>query len=282
MSDFTDNETDWNNGTVTVLNTPPDQVTLTTPANGNSTTDRTPMFSWEEGNDDDDDGLEYTINITCGYTGGGSDCSDDNREVTVVGSLNCSGDGFCNYTPSEEFQYFGDDNYYYNWSVRPYDGEDNGAWSDVWNFSVSTNVSITLYVDSVDFDIILPGTSNDTEDESPEPFKLRNDGNCFIDINISSTDLLWDTQASPSGYFMYKADNVTGELGSLNWSSENTTKSWTPIPLSNSSVISYMNYSDASDEAEIEIYIEVPESERAGTKTSTLQFTAGYNSGDDS
>ncbi|MBN2330682.1 MAG: right-handed parallel beta-helix repeat-containing protein [Candidatus Aenigmarchaeota archaeon] len=262
------------NGTETINNTPPDQVTLTTPADGSNTTDVSPMFSWAAGNDDDGDSLNYTINITCV-----KGCSDDNREgVLIDGSVNCS-DGYCNYTPSQDFGYFGDDNFYYNWSVRAFDGEHYGAWSDTWNFTLYTNVTITLYVNVVAFGSIFPGLSNDTTDDSPVPFKIRNDGNCFIDINISAEDLLWDTQPSPSDFYKYKIDNVTGEQGSLNWSSDNTTKTWTPIPLVNGSAISYLNYSDASDEAEIEIHIEVPSGEGAGDKSSTIWFTAGYNEG---
>ena len=229
------------------------------------------MFSWETGSDADSDQLNYTINISCG-----AGCSDDNREVNIDGSVNCSG-GYCNYTPSEDLKYFWDDNYYYNWSVRAFDGEHYGEWSDTWNFTILSNVTITLYNDTIEFGSIMLGISNDTTDDSPEPFRLRNDGNCFIDINLSSQDLLWDTQPSPSDFFRYMIDNVSGEVGSLNWSSPNTTVSWTPIPIVNGSAISNLNYSDSSDEAEIEIYIEVPAGESSGVKSSIIVFSAGFH-----
>ncbi len=274
--DGTSNSTLWSNYSV-IINTPPDKIVLSAPESGNTTTNRSPMFSWVEGTDGEADPLTYYLNLTCGYSGGGTDCSDDNSE-TVVEEGNCTGDGFCNFTVPFELKYFGDDNYYYNWTVRAYDQNQYGQWSDVWNITIYTSVVITLYNDSMQFGVIGPGQNNDTSDDSPEPFKIRNDGNCFVDINISSTDLLWDSQPTASDYFRYMVDNVTGEENSLNWSSQNTTSSWTPIPVVNGSAMSFFNYSDATDEAEIEVYISVPTGEMAGIKTSTMWFTAGYNS----
>ncbi|MCD6496556.1 MAG: hypothetical protein J7K54_04765 [Candidatus Aenigmarchaeota archaeon] len=276
FSDGTKNESDWNNASLTILNTPPDQIVLSAPESGNTTTNRTPAFSWVEGTDDDSDSLTYYLNLTCGYLGGGTDCSDDNH-LTLVQNGNCSA-GFCNFTIPYELKYFGDDNYYYNWSVRAYDQEDYGTWSSTRNITINTNVAITLYNDTVQFGAILLGQSNDTTDDSPEPFRIRNDGNCFVDVNLSSSDLMWDTHPEPSSYYMYKVDNVTGEENSLNWSSPNTTSSWSPVPDVNGSAMSFFNYSDATDEAEIDLYIEPPSGEPAGVKTSTLLFTAGYHS----
>jgi hypothetical protein len=89
---------------------------------------------------------------------------------------------------------------------------------------------------------------------------------------------MWDTVPAPSTYFRYMIDNVTGEAGAFNWSSPNTTTTWSPIPIVNGSAISYLNYSNIMDEAEIEIEITPPPGELGGTKTSTLWFTAGYRS----
>ncbi len=274
---YADGDAVTSNG-LTIENTPPGQVTLSAPEDGNTTTNRTPQFSWDELSDPDADTLTYYLNLTCGYLTGGTDCSDDNREY-AVGDGNCTGDGFCNYTIPKNLKYFGDDNYYYNWTVRAYDDEDYGAWAALRNVTIYTDVVLTLYNDTVQFGLIALGFSNDTTDDSPEPFRVRNDGNCFLDVNISSTDLLWDTyEDTASQYFQYEVDNVTGEENSLNWSSQNTTSSWAPVPVVNGSAISFLNYSDATDEAEIELYIEVPTGETAGVKTSTIWFTAGYRS----
>ena len=123
----------------------------------------------------------------------------------------------------------------------------------------------------------MPGASNDTTDDSPDPFRIRNNGNCFVDINISSTDLMWDTQPSPSVYFRYMVDNVSGEEWSFNWSGSST-GSWYNIPDVNETMIDFLNYSDSSDEAEIDLYIEVPAGESSGVKSSTIVFIAEYHS----
>jgi hypothetical protein len=229
------------------------------------------MFSWRLGADNDTDQLNYTLHINSS-----SGSTDDDREYTVDGSLYC-GAQFCNYTISRDLKYFGDDNYYYNWTVRGYDGQDFGSWSTKRNVTIYTNVSITLFNDTMNFGLIPLASQNDTTDNEPPPFRIRNNGNCYLDILINTTDFLWDSQAAASQFFVYKIGNVTGEEGSLNWSSQNTTTAWRPVPLQNTTCISYLNYSDILDEAEIEINITVPPDEGAGSKSSTIWFMAEYH-----
>jgi hypothetical protein len=117
-------------------------------------------------------------------------------------------------------------------------------------------------------------TANKTTND-PVPLSIRNDGNSFAHINISdNTSLLWTSQPSASEYYRYRIDNVTGEEGSFNWT--NSTTIWTNVPTSNNTVISYLNYTDATDSAEIEILVTVPSQEPAGTKSSRIVFTGFY------
>lgn len=246
-------------------NDEPDQVILTSPENQSHTTDRTPTFQWNVPNDVDGDSLTYTINITCF----GGDCSDDNRYVTGIGTNS--------YTPPE-LQYFGDDNYYYNWSVHANDGYENGSWSDVWKLTIDTNVSIEMINNVVDFGAgRIPGYTNDTTDDSPNPFSLRNTGNCMIIVNISSSDLLWDVVTQPSDYFNYSVDWYTGEGGAFNWSGSQTSSVNIPQVDQNVTFIDYLNYTSGNSSAEIDIYIEVPSAEPPGSKSSTIVFTGEYD-----
>jgi len=246
-------------------NAEPDKVTLVSPANDSHTTDRTPTFQWNVPNDADGDSLNYTINITC--FGG---CSDDNRYVTDITTNS--------YTPSLELKYFGDDNYHYNWSVRAGDGYEFGPWSDSWKLTVDTNVSIEMLNDTVDFgENRVPGYADSTDDNSPYPFAVRNTGNCFIGVNISASDLLWDLVTSPSSYFRYKADWLPGEEGAFNWSGSQVT--WANVPDTKEILVDYLNYTTGNNSFEVDISIEVPPDEPPGYKSSTIVFTGWYVGG---
>ncbi len=243
----------------------PDKVVLLSPSDGAHFTNRTPTLKWSEPNDDDGDSLTYFVNITCLKLGGG-DCSSDDRYEST---------NDLNYTPASELLYFGDDNYYYNWSVKAYDGYENGTESDQWNFTIDTNVSISLNPDLVDFGADRPLSYEDnTTDDSPNPFVLQNDGNCMIDANISAIDSLWVSKPSPTDYFNYSVDWVSGEEGAFNWTGSTT--SWTNVPLVNVTFIDSLNYTDTNDSAEIDLQIVVPSDEPAGAKSSNLIFTGWY------
>ncbi len=155
------------------------------------------------------------------------------------------------------------------------DGYENGTESDDWNFTIDTNVSISLDPDVVDFGEDRPlGYEDNTSDDSPNPFVIQNDGNCMIDTNISAIDSLWDSKPSPTDYFNYSVGWVSGEVGAFNWSGSTT--SWTNVPLVNVTFIDYLNYSDTNDSAEIELQIMVPLDEPPGAKSSNLIFTGWY------
>ncbi len=257
----------WGNETLRQFreNAKPDKVILDSPPSGSHFTNKTPTLKWNKPNDADGDSLTYFVNITCLKLGGG-DCSSDNRYASTPD---------LNYTPSTELRYFGDDNYYYNWSVKAYDGYENGTESDKWNFTIDTNVSISISPDVVDFGENRPlGYENDTSDNAPNPFGLHNDGNCIIDVNISAQNSLWLSAPVPSDYFNYSVDWWPGEEGAFNWTGSTT--SWTNVPLVNNTFINSLNYTDTNDSAEVEIQIMVPWDEPPGGKSSTLIFTGWY------
>ncbi len=248
-------------------NDEPSKVTLSSPADGSHTTDRTPTFQWDAASDGDFDTLTYYINISCF---GGDGCSEDNRFVNV-------GTG-TSYTPSEELEFFGDDNFYYNWSVMAFDNYENGTWSDPWNLTIDVDVSITMINSMVDFgENRLLGYTDNTTDSDPSPFSLKNTGNCMIDVNISSSDLLWDAVSQPSDYFNYSVNWFTGEEGAFNWSGSQTSSVNMPVVAQNVSFINYLNYTFGNSSAEIELYIKVPPAEPPGTKSSLIIFTGEYH-----
>jgi len=250
-----------NSSNLTILNTPPGTPTLSAPTDDDTTTNKTPEFSWSSTIDDDGDSLNYDLFIDCQPA-----CSSDNRHVSGINGIA--------HTIQKELNYFIDDGDYYHWYVSAYDGEDYGVNTSVWTLNVQSQVILTLVNDSVDFSVMNIGDEDNTTDDSPSSLVIQNDGNCYIDANISADNLLWDTHPNPSSYFQYKIDNYTGEEGAFNWSSSVTT--WTNIPVSNVTAISWFNYSDPADSARIDIKIAVPLDEPAGEKNSTMQLTGYY------
>ena len=252
----------WVNSSIlNILNTPPAAPTLLTPQDGNITEDRSPTFTWSAPSDADGDSFTYNHFTECNPA-----CSADNKKSTGIAGTT--------HTITGDLDYFWDDGDYYEWYVGAYDGEDYGANASNWNFSIQSQVVLSLLNSSINFGTKNIGETDDTTDDTPSPFSVQNDGNCHMDMNISADDLLWDTQPTPSSYFQYKVDNYTGKEGAFNWSSSTTT--WTNIPVTNTTFVSWFNYSDATDSAEIDIRIDVPLDEPAWDKNAMIQFTGHY------
>ncbi len=245
-------------------NTQPTAVNMVYPTDGNSITNRTPQLNWSASTDAEGDSITYQINATC-YPS----CSADNRLPNSSINENW-------ITITSRLKNFWDDNYYYNWTVRPWDGYEFGTWNSVpYTLKLSSLISLSMINSSVNFSVLSMGDTANTTANNPVPLSIRNDGNSFVSVNMSNeTSLLWTSQPTASEYFRYRIDNVTGEENSFNWTLSTT--AWTNVPTSNNTVINYLNYTDATDSAEIEILVTVPPQEQAGTKSSRLVFTGFY------
>lgn len=268
-------------------NSPPNNVTLYEPFNGNATLfNRTITFQWLNTTDPDGGTLTYNIQIKqCGTTDP-STCNPDNIDFTTftqegeinVGSIT-EGTNITEYISMVEVA--ADRNY--TWRVRAHDGTDYGGWSENWTFYVPSTVMFTLFDENMSFGSMNPNEVNDTTDNDPYPFRVRNDGNVLTDFNITvdtAEDWLWDRYTAASQYFQYSIDNATAystyaeENASFNWSDSATTPAWFDIPETNTSAnIRQLNYSDIMDEAEIDVRIQVPSDEPAGDKGSTARIT---------
>ncbi len=256
-----------NSSNLTIINTPPGTPTLSSPADGSSTTDRTPTFVWTAGSDDDGDSLFYELNLTCrNILGGGcSGYGEDNRHISFPL-------GLTSHKLSGDLLYLYDNNYQYNWSIRAYDEQDYSAWTDFFRVNISSLIQMSLPNSSINFGQISQFGTNDTSDNSPLPFLIQNDGNSFVNVTIGATDL-WRSQANPSTNYQFKIDNYTLENGSFNWVLSKFT--YTNITLTASPIlaIARLNYTNATDTAEIDINVTVPLQEAAGARNSTVTFT---------
>ena len=252
---------DWNSsGNLTIINSLP-IITLSSPTNGVLITDSTPTFNWTSV-DDDGDSMTYDFNISLVAS---SLCTDPNQfvqDITIE-----------NHTASELNCYF-DNGDYYVWSVRGKDGDSTGDWATYFNVNLSALVDISFPTSSVSFGSIPFLGSNNTTNNSPPPFVVQNNGNSLANLNISATDL-WSAVANPTSYYRLKVDNVSGEEGAFNWTASSTT--WINAPTTNNSIIIYeLNYLDATDSAELDIYVEVPSNETPEAKSSTVTFVSSF------
>lgn len=247
---------------VNVNNTLPPKVELISPNTNNYTINRTPTFVWKNITDVDNDSILFNIKIMC------IGCSSDNRDINTTN---------LNYTPSE-LQFFGDDNYIYNWSVTAIDKLSNdygyGERSIERNITLDSYVSIVENSGGVDFgsDIGL-GENDNTTDNSPNPFVLENEGNVYVNVSIYAEDDLWESEKNPTDKFQYKVDNTT-ELYSFDYFNPNTTTEFANFTSSPMLSIVNLSYHDNNDTAEIDLKIEVPADESPGVKESKIVFLA--------
>lgn len=149
-----------------------------------------------------------------------------------------------------------------------------GLAAGVTTLNVSTAVLISLPQNVVDFGTTVQGSSNNTTDDMPPPFTVRNDGNILLDISVKANSFLFSGFGSGNNTdtFRFMAGNVSTEPNTFNWSGSIT--SFTNFTDTAQTVISAMNFSNSSDETEVEVLINVPTDEPAGNKTADVIFTA--------
>ncbi|MGM5487615.1 MAG: DUF2341 domain-containing protein [Nanobdellota archaeon] len=246
-------------------NTPPEVPFRLTPQKDNYTVfERRPFFSWEEAYDANADNLSYNLYVELLECSGPLQCSVLEINQTNITSLN--------YTHYEDLDY----DSVYSWKIQAYDGIETSNWSTRWNFSIESQIIVTLANDNVSFGVQRGGEATDTTDDentsTPDPFIIRNDGNVNINIhNISAQDDLWESPVgqNPSRFFQIKADN-SSEVAAFDFNQSVT--DWVNVSSSNAYMIREIMHHDTSDEAEIEVRIIVPWEEPPGKKQSTLIF----------
>jgi hypothetical protein len=241
------------NFTLTSANTPPSIPVLLSPTFSNtSIIANPPALIWENSTDAEEDTLTYEVNFT----------SEDCPEVGYFQGITVS-----NYTHPSEIML--DCNY--NWTVRAFDGQEYSDWSEIWNFTLNSAIILTMVNDSIDFGVMGINETKNT-DEGYGPFVVQNDGNIVANITwISVNASIFTSIPGESEYFQFKVDNTTAEPRSFNYT--NSTTSWTDLSImssQNKTAVSYLNYTDASDEAQIDIRVRVPLSEPSGARRATL------------
>jgi hypothetical protein len=255
---------DWvNSSKLIILNSLP-TVTLSEPAHGNVTIDRNPNFTWS-GSDADGESLEYEINISC-YYGAGGTCIAGNRYISkaTLGQAE-------SYSPTSYLEYLSDNNYYYNWSVRVWDGDNWSSWTTERNISIQSEVSTSLPTAEVYFGYMNISDTANTTDDTPSPMIIKNDGNVFLNVSINFTDM-FDSESNPSDYFKFKIRNLTDGC----FAEQDTIQTWTQSPKVTTFAIHQLNftsgYQSKCDNVSIDMLVEVPGDESPGNKSSLVTF----------
>jgi hypothetical protein len=265
-----DSTNTWNVSSVytfVVENTPPQAVNLSLPLNGTTIINRNPFLNWTPAYDVDNDAINYTLVISeaIGCTNFGLECILADYQKTQITTNS--------YTLTDLD--LGLDTWY-NWTVRAYDGENYSEWAYYYNFTVSGVVSITLGCTDcnnvVEFGSVLIGLSYNTTNNTAAPLIFENDGNVFVDVQINASPL-WDAVGHDDVYYRFAAGNAS-ETPSFNYT--NSTTVFTNMSAYQKDVVRGMNYSNATDLAEIELLIRVPNDESAGDKESFINLEARY------
>jgi parallel beta-helix repeat protein len=213
-----------------------------------------------------------TFNWTC-YDENGDDCTYEIEinEVQDSGAFSCT-DDTSDTASTEEYpvflKCFKDLGYSYNWSVRAHDGKEWGDWT-IGVFNLTATTEAILLDSDLDFGELDPfGTPNDTTNDNPQPFVIQNDGNAVINISYNATPI-WDQESSPTNNYRIKVDNKTDEEGAFTWLT--SIFDWVNVSFTGAVIlIDKLNYSDAKDTAEIDIYLRTPQNEPPGPKGSTI------------
>jgi hypothetical protein len=224
---------------------------------------RSIIFNWTVVDADVGDSLTYTISLNETRFSGNGTCEDDRVNTTLTST---------SFIPLTDLSCLYDNGYYYNWTVRAYDGEVYGEWATVYHLNVSATVTISVSNASMNFGTLGPLFVEDTTDDSPNPFTINNDGNSIMNISLNSSSL-WGVANFNSSYYRFKVDNKSGEAGSFD--SNGSVTSWFDVPITGSVVaVKELNYKVDNDSAEVDIRLEVPTNEGPGPKNATIIFSS--------
>lgn len=237
-----------------INNSAPLKVNLIYPEDGDEFfTNLTPNFNWTNSTDSDNDTLTYRIQVA----------SDESFETIIFDVFEIE---TSNYTWSNDLPFFTT----YYWRVQANDSMAVSEWSNTSNFTLEPDVTISLVSTSMDFGMMDLGEENDTTNDTPEPFKIQNDGNKLANISINASTLWLESSAGlNTSYFQFKSRNST-EYGSFNWSA--SVQDWANMSSETTLCIAQLNHSDESDFAYVDIRVASPMDEIPGAKNSTILF----------
>jgi len=136
--------------------------------------------------------------------------------------------------------------------------------------NVQGTAIISMVAYEIDFGAVNQNANDDTSDDSPNPFEVRNDGNVNVNITVGATALWSGTTKVASDYQFKCGDYDSDECPA------GSQTSWASMPVSpaTAQIIANMSSVTGDNVLESDIKIHVPVDEGAGSKTSAVTFTA--------
>jgi hypothetical protein len=151
-----------------------------------------------------------------------------------------------------------------------------GAVTGTAQVQIASVITISLPTDTVDFGTVQNNEVKNTTTFNPWPFVLRNEGTVDINVTINASQLWYGTGATGTSTY-YRFNATVNETGSVyNTTEDVDLRSITNMPIGANPtwVANCTKYTNANDEIRVHIFITVPDDEPAGSKSSTVTFTA--------
>lgn len=241
---------------LTVINSIPLGVNLSSPAAVASLTNRSPFMNWSNSTDFDGEPVNYNLVIKR------ISCSDINNDC-FTSLVNLTDLTQANTTLTELL----DVDSWYNWTVRANDTTDYSPFAPIQNFTITSLNAISFTIANSSFGALALGAADNTTDDSPQPITIQNDGNILVNVTVYSNQSLWVRQPLNTSYFQFAAGN-TSEAGAFNWTGSLT--NFTNMTNVVQQIIQKLHFNETADSAEIEMFVTAPTDEPAANKESFI------------
>ena len=184
-------------------------------------------------------------------------------------------DNVTNYSFTDDLDFFFDDGYTYNWTVRATDGDNTSAFAVPFNVSFDVLLALNLTQSLVDFGVFTPGQEKNTPANAPD-LRLENLGNALMNVNHTSNTFLFEQLSAASSSYQLNVSNGTISGGGIAYNAALSATNLTNITTSQIKIL--VNFTETAF-ANVSYFITTPSDEPSGVKNATITFTGYYLTG---
>lgn len=218
-------------------------------------------------------GLNNWTNITNASDGSGNGSAFMSKNTTEIGNMTNGSTYDVKFTCAPGLaQVLGV--YDYNVSVNSTQNTTTVNLTVKCTVTTAQDTTISMVKSTVSFENMAISETNNTDDDNPPPFVIRNDGNVNVNITIAATDLFSSTANPTTNYQWNSTANESGSLQNNVLGQNLFGYTNTPASGSPTKCIGELKSADANDQATVNINLTIPSVETGGNKTSTVTFIA--------